>query len=122
MSAPAADPAAIVPRLVAEVEAIRDGAGTLRLRGPLLRRPLLLRWFAWLFARPKRIEVELDDIGSWVVERCDGRSLQRLAGDLAAHLKLTRREAETALADFVKLLLMRRLLRLEGAAPGEPGP
>lgn len=115
MTEPVAHPTALVPRLVTEVETVRNPAGLLHLRGPLLRRPRLLRWFAWLLAQPKRVEVELDEIGSWVVERCDGRTLDRLAGDLASHLKLTRREAETALADFVRLLMTRRLLRLDPA-------
>ena len=113
MTTPVAHPSAMVPRLLAEVETIRTPAGRMHLRGPLLQRPMLLRWLAWLLAQPKRIEVELDDIGSWVVERCDGRSLDQLATELALYLKLTRREAETALADFVRLLQARRLLRLE---------
>ncbi len=113
MTTPVAHPAVSIPRIVAEVESFRDDHGLLHLRGPLLQRPLLFRWMAWLFARPKRIEVALDEIGSWVVERCDGRTLDRLASDLAAHLKLTRREAETALGDFITMLLMRRLLRLD---------
>ena len=113
MTKPVAHPSALVPRLCSEVETIRTPEGKLHLRGPLLLRPMPLRWLAWLLAQPKRIEVELDDIGAWVVERCDGRSLDQLASDLAVNLKLTRREAETALADFVRLLQTRRLLRLD---------
>jgi hypothetical protein len=116
MTAPVNHPATLVPRLATDVEATRSDTGALRLLGPLLRRPLLLRWLAWLLARPKRIQVELDDIGAWVIERCDGRTLEGLAGELAAHLKLSRREAETALGDFVTMLLRRRLLRLEPLA------
>lgn len=115
MTASFAHPRSLIPRLDGAVESLRTSEGLIRLRGPILRRPLLLRWLAWLLGQPKRVEVELDDIGTWVVERCDGRSLDQLAEELAAHLRLTRREAETALADFTRLLMTRRLLSLEQA-------
>jgi hypothetical protein len=107
------DPGNAIPRLAPGVETLRTAAGALRLRGPELRRRYAHRFLAWLIRAPQRVEVELDDIGAFVVERCDGRPLRRLADDLAAHLKLTRREAEVALADFMRLLLQRRLVVLE---------
>ena len=113
MTASFAHPRSLIPRLGEAVETFRTGESLIRLRGPLLRRPLLLRWIAWLLGQPKLVEVELDDIGTWVIERCDGRTLDQLAGELASHLRLSRREAETALADFTRLLLTRRLLTLE---------
>jgi len=109
------DPAATIPRLADQVEPVRTGSGALRLRGPLLRRSAAGRAFAWLLRLPARFEVELDDIGTFVIERCDGRNLDRLAGELASHLRLTRREAETALADFFAALVHRRLAVLTQA-------
>lgn len=111
--AQAPDPGLAVPRLAPGVEQARTAEGALRLRGPELRRRHVHRFLAWLIRAPRRIEVELDDLGAFVVERCDGRPLRRLADDLAAHLKLTRREAEVALADFMRLLLQRRLVVLD---------
>lgn len=111
------DPGRQIPRLVPLVESLPVPGGGLRLRGPLLARRGLHRWVAWLFASPPRIEVELDDIGAYVVARMDGRCLRQLADELAAHLKLTRREAEVALAQFINGLVVRRLAEL---GPGSP--
>jgi len=107
------DPALIVARLVASVERQRQDGGVLRLRVPLRRSGRLTRAWCWLLRLPAAVEVELDEIGTFVVERLDGRSLGALADDLASHLQLTRREAEVALADFMRLLAARRLVALE---------
>lgn len=109
------DPGQQIPRLVPAVESLSAPGGGLRLRGPLLERRGLHRWVAWLFAAPPRIEIELDDIGAFVVTRMDGRNLRQLADDLAAHLKLTRREAEVSLAQFLHALVTRRLAALTPA-------
>ena len=71
---------------------------------------------AWLLRLPRRVEVELDDIGTYVIGRMDGRTMQALADDLAGYLKLTRREAEAALTLFIQSLLRRRLIVLGGLA------
>jgi hypothetical protein len=106
------DPDQLVPQLAHDVTSIPMPDGQVRLRGPRLARPLLLRWLAWLFRLPVVVEVELDDIGSFVIARFDGRTLGRIAEELAAHLQLTRREAEVALADFMRQLMQRRLAEL----------
>lgn len=111
------DPAATIPRLADQVEPVRTGSGVLRLRGPLLRRSAFARGMAWLLRLPGRFEIELDDIGTFVIERCDGRTLDRLADEVAAHLRLSRREAETALADFFAALVQRRLAVLDAGTP-----
>jgi hypothetical protein len=109
----AGDPSLIVPRLAARVERSRVDGGALRLRVPLRRAGRLARAWCWLLRLPAAVEVELDDIGAFVVERLDGRTLGALADDLAGHLQLSRREAEVALADFMRLLSARRLVALE---------
>lgn len=109
----AGDPALIVPRLAARVEQQRVEGGVLRLRAPMRRAGQLAQAWCWLLRLPAAVEVELDDIGTFVVERLDGRSLGTLADDLAAHLQLSRREAEVALADFMRLLTARRLVAFE---------
>jgi hypothetical protein len=112
------DPALLVPRLAARVEQRRMDHGVLRLRVPLRRPGRLTRAWCWLLRLPGAVEVELDEVGTFVVERLDGRSLGALAADLAGHLQLTRREAEVALADFMRLLTARRLVAFERP----PGP
>jgi hypothetical protein len=115
------DPHVLLPLLAEDVERVRTGAGTLHLRGPEFRRRHVHRFLAWLMHAPQRVEVELDDIGAFVVERLDGRrSLRQLADELAAHLKLSRRESEAALAQFMSALMRRGLARL--APPPEPVP
>lgn len=115
-----ADPGLQIPRLAPAVESLPVPGGGLRLRGPLLVRRGPHRWLSWLFAAPARIEVELDDIGAFVVARMDGRPLRQLADELAAHLKLTTREAEVALAQFIQGLVVRRLAALAPAAEADP--
>jgi hypothetical protein len=112
-NARADDPALIVPRLAAQVERLTMAGGVLRLRMPLRRSGRLNQAWCWLLRLPAAAEVELDEIGAFVVERLDGRSLGALADDLAGHLQLTRREAEVALADFMRMLSTRRLVALE---------
>jgi len=63
--------------------------------------------------RPTRT-IELDRVGAFVWELCDGsRTVKELASALAAHEKLPRREAEHSLALFLKMLAERRLLLLQ---------
>jgi hypothetical protein len=104
------DPARSVLRLAAGVAATRTAAGVLQLAPPAGR----TGWRRLFASRPR--PVELDAVGTWVVERLEGRSLAALAEELATYLRLTRREAETALADFTRLLLARRLAVVEVSA------
>ncbi len=109
---PLSDAAAIgraIPRIPASVASSRTAEGLIRLEGPVRRRAWLLR----LFHLPVRAHVELDDIGTFAVERFGRASVAEIAADLAAHLHLQRREAEVALGDFLRLLLRRGLVELE---------
>jgi hypothetical protein len=98
-----------IPRIPAEVVSERTPDGLIRLQGPVRRRAWLLR----IFHLPIRAHVELDDIGTFAVERFGRASVSEIAADLAAHLHLQRREAEVALGDFLRLLLRRGLVELE---------
>jgi hypothetical protein len=102
----------LVPALADGVERSASPDGALRLTPPRPRRSWCGRMLLRLGWR-ERPPVELDDIGRFVVERFDGRTVARLADDLAAHLQLTRREAEAALGEFLGMLMRRRLIRLE---------
>jgi len=102
-----------VPHLADGVQRLQSADGQLRLRGPELRTGRVRRTMAKIFGLAERVEVELDDIGAFVIDRFDGRSLEALATDLAAHLKLRQREAEGALTTFLQALLKRKLLRLD---------
>lgn len=93
-----------------EVE-VREGKS--RLRSQALRRSAISRFFARIFRMPERVEVELDDIGSFVISHLDGRSLGSLSEVLAGHLRLTPWEARAALAAFLTDLLKRKLVVMQ---------
>jgi hypothetical protein len=109
-----------IPRIADGVETLVQSDGVVHLRGPELRRGRVSQSIAWFFRLPGRVEVALDPIGTWVVEHMDGRNLDQLADALAAWGKLTRREAEAALTAFIKSLLQRRLIRLDGLFESSP--
>jgi len=114
------DPRASVLRLATGVESSLTDTGLLRLRAAPIKPWGPLRALAWLLRVPKRAEVELDAIGTWVIAQMDGRSLNQLAADLGQHLKLSRREAETALADFTSMLVKRHLVDVVALKPLGP--
>ncbi|GDY13798.1 hypothetical protein LBMAG53_26760 [Planctomycetota bacterium] len=64
--------------------------------------------------------MELDDLGAFVVQHLDGRQLDAVAAAVAEHLRLTRREAETCTADFLRQLINRRLVVVEQPAGSAP--
>lgn len=109
------DPSTSALRLADGVDLHRTPEGLVRLVGAPIQPWGPLRILAWLMRVPKRGEVELDTIGTWVIDRIDEYRLDELAVALAAHLKLSRREAETALADFTRMLLRRQLVAVVDA-------
>lgn len=104
------------PRLCSGVISEALPGGGLILRGAPLPRGPVRRALARVFRLPERLAVELDAMGAFVVERLDGRSVAELAQDVARHLRLTRREAEGAVGMFLRLLLRRKLIEIDGSA------
>lgn len=77
------------------------------------------RLLSLFFVVPKERKYELDAVGSYVWQRCDGRhTVEQLIRDLAARYKLNRKEAEVSLAEFLRRLGKRKLVAL--AVPREP--
>jgi len=101
-----------------ESEALPDG----RVRVHAVRtRGGLGRVLAFFFVLPKTHlrNIDLDDIGSFVWKMCDGKNAVREIRDaLVGEYKLSRREAETALMEYLKQLMKRKLVGLE--VPGKP--
>ncbi|TVR49271.1 MAG: hypothetical protein EA402_00125 [Planctomycetota bacterium] len=83
-----------IPRLADGVEVLPNQGGTLNLRGPVLRRAALNRWFAWLLRLPTQVEVELDEIGTYVVQQFGDHTMESIADMLSARYKLTKREVK----------------------------
>jgi hypothetical protein len=83
---------------------------------PLQRRPVPkpILWFATKLARrrpPDSRKLELDLVGSFVWRAADGdTSVRKLIWLLAAEYKLNRRDAESALLDFLGKLSARNLI------------
>lgn len=103
------------PRLADGVQVETLANGAFKLTGPPLRRTRPAKVMAFLMRLPKQMQVELDDIGTFVLGRIQAdRTMEQIAQDLAAHLKLETREAETALLSFIQSLMRRQLLVLAG--------
>jgi hypothetical protein len=100
-----------VPALSPDVQKQEGQALTLRL--PLQRKPGLLGWLARRASHPTNHELELDEIGAFVVGLCDGkRTLEGIALKLSNEYKITRHEAEASLLSFVDSLRKRGYLTL----------
>lgn len=105
-----------VPVRNREVLEERLADGTLRLSVPVAARPWMARLSAWLGApppAPPRRRIELDRLGAAVWDRLDGvSSLREIAAAFAAEHRLPAREAEAAVARFVRDLGRRGLIGL----------
>jgi len=70
-----------------------------------------MRWLIRAMSLPNKRVVTLDDVGSFVWERCDGEStFEQIAQELSGRFQLTRREAEASLAEFFRVLGRRGML------------
>jgi hypothetical protein len=64
-----------------------------------------------LMKLPNKRVVSLDEVGSYVWECCDGqRTFEQITTELANRFRLTRREAEASLAEFLRVLGRRGML------------
>ncbi len=76
------------------------------------------RMLSLFFVVPKERKLELDQVGSYVWQHCDGRhTVADLVQSLMRRYKLNRKEAEVSLTSFLRLLGKRRLVAV--AVPGE---
>lgn len=64
-----------------------------------------------VFRAPEYKEIVLDEVGSGVWELCDGdRTVEAIVSATSKKYKLTRRECETSVAAYLKMLGDRRLI------------
>src|SRR3954451_24008118 len=97
------------PRRVADVEPKPAGEGAWRITVPL--RPKI--WAAWVLRMPTASSktFELDMLGKFVWDACDGRtSVRELILALAQRYKLNEREAEVATTAFLHTLVSKGLI------------
>jgi len=99
---------ALVPVISRDVVATETSEGLVRLSVPVAVRPALAGWarrFGLWDGRVLRKTVELDAMGSAVWRHIDGRhSAGAIATALAANYRLDPREAELAVAQFLRQL------------------
>jgi len=73
----------------------------------------MTRFMARFYRMPGYKRVALDELGSFVIELCDGRNT---AGDIidkfAKRFKLNRREAELSMVEFMRSLARRSIIGL----------
>ena len=68
---------------------------------------LIARWFKL----PDHKKIELDEIGSDVWEMCDGRAtVEALSRAICASYRLNRRQGETSVTAYLRMLAQRRLV------------
>jgi len=98
----------------------RGDGGLVRLGVPLQTSPLL-RWFPKLAAKAGgERRVELDEVGSFVWEMCDGETtVRRMIARLADEFKLNRKEAEVSLTAYLQTLARKGLVSLLVPRPDE---
>jgi len=71
-------------------------------------------WLARRANSPTHHEIELDEIGAFVWEHCDGkRNVAGIAAALSKRYKITSHEAEASLLDFIDSLRQRGCITLE---------
>jgi len=67
-----------------------------------------------VFQVPSTKTIELDEFGSAVWEKCDGKhSVEQLVVFTASAYKLNRRQAEVSVVSFMRMLAQRRLIGLD---------
>ncbi len=80
---------------------------------------LVARWFRL----PSHRKIELDRIGSDVWEACDGsRSVEGITRLVCDKYRLNRRQGETSVTAYLRLLAERRLIGLANAEGGGVAP
>ncbi len=94
------------PRL--EWERMEDGDVHLRIPR---RKDRVAQILCYIFRAPEYKEIVLDEVGSDIWELCDGdRDVAAIVSATCQKYKLTRRECETSVATYLKMLGDRKLI------------
>jgi hypothetical protein len=105
--------AVVVPNRQLRVE--RNAEGVVTLYAPFHAAAFVERIARWLGApaRAGEAKVELDEVGSFVWNLCDGqRNVREMVACLADKYKLNRKEAEASLTAFLRSLAGRNLVAI----------
>ena len=87
------------------------------------RRGRVLAWILKRLSRrpvPEFKHIELDEIGAFIWNLCDGtRTTREMIAQLASAYHLNRRDAEASLSEFLRMLGRRNLVGFQAAAGAE---
>ncbi len=89
----------------------KEGNITLTL---IRRQTILIKVVSKIFFIPEEKKIRLDEIGSWVWRKCDGRiNVGEMIGEMSEEFRLSKKEAEISLRDFLRSLSTKRLIGFE---------
>jgi len=99
----------VLNRLV-KVERGEDGNSILQIPR---RDTATVRWVCRTFHLPPYKRVALDELGTFVIEHCDGEHTVRdIVDKFAKNFRLNRREAEVSMSTFLRDLARRAIIAL----------
>ncbi|MBS3763677.1 MAG: PqqD family protein [Planctomycetes bacterium] len=75
------------------------------------KRTSMMRIIGKFFNIPPYKQIELDELGTYVVELCDGEhTVEQIVEEFAGHFKLNHREAEVSMVAYMKKLGKRGII------------
>ncbi|HUU59902.1 MAG TPA: PqqD family protein [Phycisphaerae bacterium] len=97
------------------MEIARQSSGGILVSVPLKRPKYMVPPLSWILPFSSHRRVELDALGAEVLDLCDGkRSIEAVTERFASAHKLTFREAQLAVTEFLRQLTQRGLVAIVG--------
>ena len=84
------------------------------------KRTTMVKWMAKLFRLPPYKQIELDELGTYTIELCDGEhTVEDIVEAFAERFDLNQREAEVSMLSYLQTLAKRGIIAF--AVPEEDG-
>ncbi|MCE5277868.1 MAG: PqqD family protein [Planctomycetaceae bacterium] len=104
-----------VPRLNASLDVERRSSGKVVVEVPMEKPWYMVPPVTWVLPIPNGRRIELDALGAGVLDLCDGRrSVEKIIELFASGHKLTFREAQLSVTQFLRQLTRRGIVVLVG--------
>jgi hypothetical protein len=108
-----------VPYVNRAMEITRRPDGGALVAIPIPRPKLLFPPLSWIFPVSSHRRVELEPLGTAVLDLCDGRrTVEGVIEKFAADHKLSFREAQLSISEFLHQLITRGLVAIVGSGKG----
>lgn len=119
----AADFLGAVPHVNEAIETERTPDGQALVLVPIRRPRFIVPPISWIIPFSSRRRIQLDKLGAAVLELCDGRrTVERIIETFAADRKLTYREAQLPVTQFLQSLAQRGVIAIVGLARKAKSP